>query len=498
MKKTINILLLDGSLNKSIQIHELIEKEGILHNYFLADNEKEFLKILKKENIDLIICEFILPGFDGKKALKIIRDDYPEIPFIFISDALGEDAVINAMLNGATDYVLSERLERLGPAIRRAAKEKEIQTKRKLAEEALIASEINYRRLFESAKDGILILDAATGKITDVNPFLINLLGYSREQLIEKAIWEIGSFMDITDNYEKFQELQKKEYVRYENLPLKTTDGRMINVEFVSNVYSVNNIKVIQCNIRDITIRRRAEEELIRQKNKAEASDRLKTAFLNNISHEVRTPLNGILGFGEILMDPYLTSEEKGRYLNILKTSSDRLLNTINDFMDISLIVSGNIEPRLTLFHPKDLLNILSLDHKENAANKKIKLNISNFAGPESIVVNSDMELLRKILSHLIDNAIKFSNQGTIEFGCRNKPGLIEFFVKDQGIGIPTDKHKQIFEYFVHEDLNFTRRTDGSGLGLSIVKGLVELLGGRIHMDSVEGTGSEFYFSIPA
>jgi signal transduction histidine kinase len=138
------------------------------------------------------------------------------------------------------------------------------------------------------------------------------------------------------------------------------------------------------------------------------------------------------------------------------------------------------------------------LDHKENAANKKIKLKISNFAGPESIVVNSDMELLRKILSHLIDNAIKFSNQGTIEFGCRNKPGLIEFFVKDQGIGIPTDKHKQIFEYFVHEDLNFTRRTDGSGLGLSIVKGLVELLGGRIHMDSVEGTGSEFYFSIPA
>ena len=127
---------------------------------------------------------------------------------------------------------------------------------------ALIDSEIRYRRLFESAKDGILILDSETGKILDVNPFLIELLGYSREMLIEKEIWELGFFKDIAANKEKFFELQKKEYVRYEDLPLESITGCKINVEFVSNVYLVNNHKVIQCNIRDITERKRAEEEI--------------------------------------------------------------------------------------------------------------------------------------------------------------------------------------------------------------------------------------------
>ena len=134
-------------------------------------------------------------------------------------------------------------------------------------ENELRASEIRYRRLFESAKDGILILDAETGKIIDVNPFLINLLGYSKKRFIEKEIWEIGLFKDIAANKEKFVELQKKEYVRYENLPIETAEGRKVNVEFVSNVYFENHQKIIQCNIRDITDRKKRENELIKSEN---------------------------------------------------------------------------------------------------------------------------------------------------------------------------------------------------------------------------------------
>ena len=132
-------------------------------------------------------------------------------------------------------------------------------SERKRAENTLTNSEIRYRRVFETAKDGILILNAESGKILDVNPFLMELLGYTREQLIEKAIWEIGFFKDIAANRDKFQELQQKEYVRYENLPLETAKGQSINVEFVSNVYFENSNKVIQCNIRDITKRKLAE-----------------------------------------------------------------------------------------------------------------------------------------------------------------------------------------------------------------------------------------------
>ena len=136
-------------------------------------------------------------------------------------------------------------------------------TKRKLAEEAKIASEIRYRRLFETAQDGILILDADTGQIVEVNPFLINMLGFSREQFLGKKIWEIGLFKDIVANKDNFGELQRKEYIRYEDMPLETADGRKIAVEFISNVYTVNNKKVIQCNIRDSTDRKLAEEAKI-------------------------------------------------------------------------------------------------------------------------------------------------------------------------------------------------------------------------------------------
>jgi len=133
---------------------------------------------------------------------------------------------------------------------------------RKKAEEALRDSETRYRRLFETAKDGILLLDAETGLIVDVNPFLIEMLGFSHEQFVGKAIWEIGLLKDIASNKDKFMELQRQKYVRYEDLPLETADGRRIEVEFVSNVYTVDNSKVVQCNIRDITERKQAEDAI--------------------------------------------------------------------------------------------------------------------------------------------------------------------------------------------------------------------------------------------
>ncbi|UCE55631.1 MAG: diguanylate cyclase, partial [Desulfobacterales bacterium] len=136
------------------------------------------------------------------------------------------------------------------------------ESKRKLAEEELEESEIRYRRLFETAQDGILILDADTGKITDVNPFLLGLLGYANEAFIGKELWEIGPFRDILASRAVFQELQEKGYIRYEHLPLETNNGHLIEVEFVSNVYLVNHKRVIQCNIRDITERKRAEKKI--------------------------------------------------------------------------------------------------------------------------------------------------------------------------------------------------------------------------------------------
>jgi PAS domain S-box-containing protein len=373
--------------------------------------------------------------------------------------------------------------------------------------EALIASEARYRRLFESAKDGILILDAETGKIVDVNPFLIDLLGYSKELFIEKEIWEIGFFRDIAANKEKFLELKQNEYVRYEDLPLETNTGRKINVEFVSNVYLVNNDKVIQCNIRNITERKQAEKELIEAKEKAEESDRLKSAFLANMSHEIRIPMNGILGFTELLKTPMITGEEQKEYIDIIEKSGMRMLNIINDIISISKVESGLMEISLTDTIVNEQIEDIHNFFKPIADKKKLQFSFKNSLTNEESSIKTDREKIFAVLTNLVNNAIKFTDNGSIEFGYEKKGEFLEFFVRDTGIGIREDQKVLIFERFRQGSESLIRNYEGAGLGLTISRAYVEMLGGKIWVQSnphatltsgiVKKRGSTFYFTIP-
>jgi PAS domain S-box-containing protein len=504
MNSKIKILHLEDSLKDSELIHSLIESGGIGHDYFLADNEKDFINILETENIDIILSDYSLPGCNGNEAIKVAREKYSHIPFIFVSGTIGENAAINAMLNGATDYVLKNKLERLLPAIKRALHEHELVVKRKLTEEALIVSETRYRRLFETAKDGILILDAETGMIKDVNPFLIEMLGYSKEQFIEKTIWEIGYFKDLIANQDKFLELQQQEYVRYENLPLETADGRKINVEFVSNVYPVDCHKVIQCNIRDITERKKAEiilkeknEELIVAQVRAEGADKLKSAFLANMSHEIRTPVNAIVGFSAFLLQPGLSQEKLEDYVQIINASSLQLLSVISDIIDISKIETGQITIDSELVNINNLLNELLVTYKKIVELKKLSLYYSCDRPNDLIQTYTDGNRIKQVICNLLNNAIKFTTEGKIEFGYKIKGDFIEFYVKDTGIGIAPENHELVFQRFRQVTTTNGLIYEGNGLGLSISKALVEKLGGAITMNSELGAGSIFVFTIP-
>ncbi len=229
----------------------------------------------------------------------------------------------------------------------------------------------------------------------------------------------------------------------------------------------------------------------------AHSSDMLKVAFMKNISHEIRTPLNSIIGFAELIIDPSLSESEKNNFLQILNISSKRLMQTVTDYLDLSLISTGNMEVSKKSF---TLIQLVDELHKPFELQcRKNDLSFSFVVPPNSssIQIFTDKVLVKKILMHLFDNAVKFTKAGYIIISISVKDKYLEFFIKDSGIGISKNSLPLIFDYFTQEDPSSTRMYEGSGIGLSIVHGLVILLGGSLRVESTKSLGSTFSFTIP-
>tara|TARA_R110001583_G_scaffold67308_3_gene192551 strand:+ start:2538 stop:4592 length:2055 start_codon:yes stop_codon:yes gene_type:complete len=242
---------------------------------------------------------------------------------------------------------------------------------------------------------------------------------------------------------------------------------------------------------------KKIEEDLKIALEKATESDKLKTAFLQNISHEIRTPMNGILGFSSLLKDPELSGEKQQAFIDIITKSGERMLNTLNDLMDLSKLETGQVHLRLTKIHVNEELEMLYSFFKPEAQTKNLYFNLNNPVLNASPSIETDKEKLYAILSNLIKNAIKYSKYGGIDFGYTQKQDFLEFYVLDSGIGIAEHRKNAIFERFIQADIHDSDAYDGAGLGLSISKSYVEMLGGKIWVDSTVGQGSKFYFTIP-
>ena len=284
------------------------------------------------------------------------------------------------------------------------------------------------------------------------------------------------------------------------------TEGKITGVLAVQsyddeNAFNLTDVQMLEFVSDQISIsinRKKTDDELIEALNKAEESDRLKTAFLQNMSHEIRTPMNGILGFTALLKEPDLNVDEQKEYLQIIEKSGERMLNTINDLMDISKVEAGQMGVVISEIKLNEQVDYQFSFFQSEAEKKGLKLYCEKGLPDTEAVLFSDKEKLCDILTNLIKNAIKYTEKGSVTFGYKNKKDeCIEFFVKDTGIGISRKKLETVFDRFVQVHQDLTSKYEGTGLGLSITKAYVELLGGKIGAKSEYGKGSIFYFEIP-
>ena len=370
-------------------------------------------------------------------------------------------------------------------------------TERRGVDAALKGSELRYRRLFQTAKDGILILDASTGKIIDANPFMSGLLGYEHDEFLGRELWQIGLFGDKAASRAAYRELREKGYIRYDHLPLKTKGGREVEVEFVSNIYSVDDRQVAQCNIRDITERSRLERQTQEQATALADLHRRKDEFLAMLSHELRNPLSPILNAVHLLRlqgDEGLIQREAR---NVIERQVGQMTRLIDDLLEVSRITTGRVRLQLDRLDVRGVVERSVESTRPLIARRRHELSVT--MPPEPIWLQADPTRLEQVVVNLLNNAAKYTDEGgQIRLNLKQEGDEMVLSVRDTGVGIAPEILPHVFDLFSQADRSLDRSQGGLGIGLALVERLVEMHRGTVVAHSAGlGRGAEFTVRLP-
>ncbi len=502
----IRVLILEDSPNDAELIIRELSREQFDVNWQRVETESAFLAALDPAP-DLILADYSLPQFDGIRAVKLLRERGLNIPFILISGALPEQAAISAIIeHRADDFLAKDRLARLGSAVSNALDRKRLRDEHLQSVATLRESEaelLRFKNVLDNTLDMIFMFEPESLRFVYLNQGSVLSMGYSREELLGMTPYQIEPLIPEP----KFRQLiapllsGEQSSLRFETVH-RRKDGTEFPVYIVLQlVKESDGGSLFVAIVRDTTVRKRAEAELVSAVAVADQANAAKSAFLANMSHEIRTPMNGIIGMTELALDTELNAEQR-EYIGLVKVSADALLQIINDILDFSKIEAGRLEIENIEFSLEQMLRdtMKSLVLRAHQKDLELLLHVAPDV-PDRLI--SDPGRLRQVLVNLVNNAIKFTQTGEIEVTVHRLKAItptqseLRFSVRDTGIGIAREKFKTIFDSFSQADTSTTRQYGGTGLGLTISAQLVSLMGGHLGLESELGLGSTFYFTLP-
>lgn len=490
------LIIEDNKYDLELILREL-KKNNIDFEYKNVYKFDDVKKEINENPPDIIFSDYQLQSFNGLEVLKYRNEHAPFTPFIKITGTLDEERAVDIIKSGADDYILKQNLSRLGPAVISAVEKMYLNRKKNYAEKKLKESEEKFSKIFHFSPVPAVIINYDSGLIMDANEEFCKFLKYKESEVIGSYIYDFDFISEV--NYEGKIKPQFHENYFIKNIELeinnKDAEKKFVLANFLK--ITLDEVKYVIIKFVDITQQKIIEKELSKAKERAEEMNKLKTIFLTNLSHEFRTPLNGILGFSDMLSNEIKNPEHKS-YVEAIRISGQRLLDTFNDLIDLSVIESGKIQLKV------EAVNLVNTTRKvfekfRNNLTKNLELQIEMKS--ENLMCKIDISAYEKIIYKLLDNAVKFTHKGYVKLildkVIKDESQYINISVEDSGIGISAEDLEIIFDRFRQSSEGLKRNYEGTGIGLSIAKRFVELLGGEIQVKSRLGEGSKFTISLP-